>query len=100
MAVTVVHLESQQLASPAAFQETPDGAAFTARVTLTVDGQPVTGRPGRGASKKTARQRFRVPRRVLRRGFAVSGSVDPVEFAVEAADVPGEGKGALDASVA
>jgi len=30
----------------------------------------------------------------------VSGSVDPVEFAVEGANVPGEGKGALDASVA
>jgi superfamily II DNA or RNA helicase len=56
MAVTVVHLESQRLGSPAAFEETADGAGFTARAALTVDGQPVTGQPGRGASKKTARQ--------------------------------------------
>jgi hypothetical protein len=56
MAVTVVHLESQRLGSPAAFEETADGAGFTARAALTVGGQPVTGQPGRGASKKTARQ--------------------------------------------
>ena len=56
MAVTVVHLESQRLGSAAAFQESADGAAFTARVALAVDGQPVTGRAARGASKKTARQ--------------------------------------------
>lgn len=56
MAVTVVHLESQRLGSPAAFEETADGAGFTARAALTVDGQPVTGQPGRGASKNTARQ--------------------------------------------
>jgi superfamily II DNA or RNA helicase len=56
MAVTVVHLESQRLGSPAAFEETADGARFTARAAVTVDGQPVTGQPGRGASKKTARQ--------------------------------------------
>ena len=31
--------------------------------------------------------------------LAVSGSVDPVEVAVDAANVPGEGEGALDASV-
>ena len=36
----------------------PEGpaAGFTVRAALTVDGQPVTGQPGRGASKKTARQ--------------------------------------------
>ena len=56
MAVTVVHLESQRLGSPAAFEESSDGAAFTVRAVLTVDGQPVAGQPGRGASKKTARQ--------------------------------------------
>jgi hypothetical protein len=56
MAVTVVHLESQRLGFPAVFEETADGAAFTARAALTVDGQSVTGQPGRGASKKTARQ--------------------------------------------
>ncbi len=43
MAVTVVHLESQQLACPAAFQKTAEGAAFTDPVTLTINGQPVTG---------------------------------------------------------
>jgi hypothetical protein len=56
MAVTVVHLESQRLGSPAAFEESSAGAAFTARAVLAVDGQPVAGRPGRGASKKAARQ--------------------------------------------
>ena len=56
MAVTVVHLESQRLISPVAFEETADGAGFTARAALTVEGQSVTGQPGRGASKKTARQ--------------------------------------------
>ncbi len=56
MAVTVVHLESQRLGSPAAFEESSDGAAFTARAVLTVDGRPVAGQPGRGASKKAARQ--------------------------------------------
>jgi superfamily II DNA or RNA helicase len=56
MAVTIVHLESQRLGTPAAFEEAADGAGFTARTTLTVDGQPVTGQPGRGVSKKTARQ--------------------------------------------
>jgi hypothetical protein len=56
MAVTIVHLESQRLGTPAAFEETADGAGFTARTTLTVDGQLVTGQPGRGASKKRARQ--------------------------------------------
>ena len=55
-AVTVIHLESQRLGTPATFEETADGVGFTARATLMVDGQPVTGQPGRGASKKTARQ--------------------------------------------
>ena len=56
MAVTVVHLESQRIISPVAFEETADGTGFTARAALTVEGQPVTGQPGRGASKKTGRQ--------------------------------------------
>ena len=55
MAVTVVHLESQRLGAPAVFEESADGAGFTARITVTVDGRPVTGRPGRGPSKKAAR---------------------------------------------
>ena len=56
MAVTVVHLESQRLGTVAAFEESADGAGFTSRITLMVDGQPVTGQPGQGASKQTARQ--------------------------------------------
>ena len=55
MAVTVVRLGSQRL-GPGRVEETADGAGFTARAAPTVDGQPVTGQPGRGASKKTARQ--------------------------------------------
>jgi superfamily II DNA or RNA helicase len=56
VAVSVVHLESQRLGTPAAFEESADGVGFTSRITLMVDGQPVTGQPGQGASKKTARQ--------------------------------------------
>ena len=56
MAVTVVHLEAQRLGSLAAFEETADGAGFTAQAAVTVGRQAVTGQPGRGASKKAARQ--------------------------------------------
>ena len=73
VAVTVVHLESQRLGSPAAFEETADGAGFTARAALTVDGQPVTGQQGRGASKKTARQLA-----ALSLVAALAGLPDPV----------------------
>jgi len=74
-AVTVVYLEAQRLSAPIAFEEGGGADGFTARATLTVGGQHVTGRQGTGASKKTARRLA-----ALSLVAALAGLPDPLDL--------------------